>query len=355
MSDTAYIEKAKKIITSYDGPILRIMEVCGTHTHEIFKQGIRTLLPSTIHLISGPGCPVCVTPTSFIDEALYLALEKHVTICTFGDLVRVPGTKTSLGGARADGAKIHIVYSPLDAVVYAEENPTEEVVFLSVGFETTTPASCIAVRNAKQSEVKNFSLLTANKTMYNAYLSLKGSADAFLYPGHVSTMTGTKIYDKLRDEEGLSGVVTGFTAGELLSALSVIIQQSKKGKPFAINCYPRVVTEEGLPLAQKLVSETMEPCDSMWRGLGIIQASGMQLNEQYRAYDARRKYTIPPIEGKPNPLCRCGEVLKGKCKPYECSLFGKGCTPEHPIGACMVSSEGACSAYYKYGENVWRK
>jgi hydrogenase expression/formation protein HypD len=355
MTEKTYIDQAKDLITNYKGPKLRIMEVCGTHTHEIFKLGIRNLLPKNINLISGPGCPVCVTPTGYIDEALYLALEKHVTICTFGDLVRVPGTKTSLGGARADGAKVEIVYSPLDAVAYAKEHREEQVVFLSVGFETTTPASCIAVRNAKTEQLGNFSLLTANKTMYNAYLSLKGSADAFLYPGHVSTMTGTKIYEKLRDEEGLSGVVTGFTAGEILSALSVIIEKSKLGKPYAINCYPRVVTEEGLPLAQKLVDETMEPCDSVWRGLGVIKQSGMKLKNNYISYDARIKYSIPPIEGKSNPKCRCGEVLKGICKPYDCTLFGKGCTPEHPIGACMVSSEGACSAYYKYGEDLWRK
>ena len=228
------------------------MEVCGTHTHEIFRLGIRKLLPKQVELISGPGCPVCVTPVSYIDEAVYLALEKSVTICTFGDLVRVPGSKKSLADARSEGGKIHIVYSPADAEKYAKEHPEEEVVFLSVGFETTTPAGCLSVKKAKEEGITNYSMLIANKTMPQAYEALKGSADIFLYPGHVNAITGTKLCEELV-QEGVSGVVAGFTAKELLTALAVALTHFQKGKPFFVNCYPRVVTEEGSKEAQRLV------------------------------------------------------------------------------------------------------
>ena len=217
---------AREIITSYDGPKLRIMEVCGTHTHEIFRLGIRKLLPEQIELISGPGCPVCVTQVGFIDEAVLLALDHHATVCTFGDLVRVPGTEMSLAGARAKGARVQVVYSPLDAVDYAAGHPEEQVVFLSVGFETTTPASCLAVEQAMERGLTNFSLLTANKTMPSAYQALKGSADVFLYPGHVNAITGTAVCEALT-EQGVSGVVTGFTAAEILTALALAIKKSR--------------------------------------------------------------------------------------------------------------------------------
>lgn len=338
---------AREIIENYDGPAVRIMEVCGTHTHEIFRLGIRKLLPKQVELISGPGCPVCVTPVSFIDEAIYLALEKQVTICTFGDLVRVPGSQMSLAGAREKGAKIHIVYSPADAEKYAKDHPEEQVTFLSVGFETTTPAGCLSVKQAKEDEISNYSLLVANKTMPGAYEALKGSADVFLYPGHVNAITGTELCEELV-KEGVSGVVAGFTAKELLTALAVALVRFQEEKPFFVNCYPRVVTREGSREAQRLVNELMEGCDSEWRGLGIIPGSGMQLREEWEAYDARKKYNMPKIEGKANPACRCGDVLQGKCKPSDCKVFGKVCTPQHPVGACMVSGEGACSAYFMY-------
>lgn len=343
---------AKEIIQSYDGPKLRIMEVCGTHTHEIFRLGIRSLLPESIELISGPGCPVCVTPVGYIDEAVMLALEHGAVICTFGDLIRVPGTKMSLAGARAEGAQLRVVYSPLDAVEFAKGNPEKQVVFLAVGFETATPASCLAVKKAKEAGLKNFSLLVANKTMPNAYQALKGSADAFLYPGHVHAIIGNSLCEKLAQEDGISGVVTGFTAKELLEALAVVVEKSKEGKPFFQNCYLRVVREEGNPAAQKVIAEVMESCDSEWRGLGVIPGSGQRLREEYKNYDARIKFRLPKVEGRSNPACRCGEVLQGKCRPSDCKVFGKGCTPQHPIGACMVSNEGACSAYYQYGGNI---
>ena len=343
------LEQARKIISSYDGPKLRIMEVCGTHTHEIFRLGIRKLLPENVDLISGPGCPVCVTPVGFIDEAVMLALDHDATICTFGDLVRVPGTEMSLAGARSKGGKIQVVYSPLDAVEYAKEHPEEQVVFLAVGFETTTPASCLAVKRAKEAGLENFSLLTANKTMPEAYLALKGSADAFLYPGHVHAIIGTQLCEDMAEKEGVSGVIAGFTGRELLTALAVVISRAQEGRPFFENCYPRVVTDEGSPAAQRLVAEMMEACDTEWRGIGTMPMSGLRLREAYAAYDARKKYDLPPIEGKVNPACRCGEVLQGKCLPSDCKVFGRGCTPEHPVGACMVSGEGACSAFYLYG------
>ena len=338
----------KQILQSYSGRKLRIMEVCGTHTHEIFRLGIRKLLPESIDLISGPGCPVCVTPVGYIDEACYLALEKNCIICTFGDLIRVPGTEMSLAGARAQGAVIKTVYSPLDAVEFAKGNPDKQVVFLAVGFETTTPSACLAVEKAKAAGLENFSILCANKTMPNAYQALKGSADAFLFPGHVNAITGNATCKALC-EQGVSGVVAGFTAKELMTALAVTVKLLEKGEPFFVNCYPRVVKDEGSPAAQKLMDKVMQPCDSEWRGLGVIKMSGMTLRDEYADYDARKKYDMPEIKGKPNPACRCGDVLQGKCKPSDCKVFGKVCTPQHPVGACMVSGEGACSAYYQYG------
>ena len=343
-------EAARETITRYNGKKLRIMEVCGTHTHEIFRLGIRQILPESIELISGPGCPVCVTPVGFIDEAVMLALDYHCTICTFGDLVRVPGTEMSMAGARAKGAKIHVVYTPTDAEIYAREHPAEQVVFLSVGFETTTPSSCIAVLNAQKDGIGNFSLLTANKTMPMVYRAMKDSADAFLYPGHVNAITGADSVRKLTDE-GISGVVCGFTAREILTALAYIIRLSADGKSFFANCYPRVVTGEGNVPAQKMIRTFMEPVDAMWRGIGVIPQSGLQLRDEYADYDARKKYHLPKVTGHANPACRCGDVLRGICRPTECPLFGKVCTPQEPVGACMVSSEGTCSAYYQYTEH----
>lgn len=341
-------KSALDIIKSYDGPPVRIMEVCGTHTHEIFRLGLRQILPKEVTLISGPGCPVCVTPVSFIDEAIWLALERGVTICTFGDLVRVPGSEGSLATARSQGARVEIVYSPVDACSYAAAHRDEQVVFLSVGFETTTPAACLAVKAAAERGLTNFSILTANKTMPQAYEALKDSADVFLYPGHVEAVMGTKHCEGLA-ERGISGVVAGFTAKELLTAFAVILAKFPQGKPFFKNCYPRVVTAEGSLPGQRLMAEVMEPCDSEWRGLGVIPMSGQRLQQRYAAYDARQKYGVPPMHGRSNPACRCGDVLQGLCTPPQCPVFGKGCTPDHPVGACMVSHEGACSAYYQYG------
>jgi len=340
------ITKARQIIESYGGPRLRIMEVCGTHTHEIFRLGIRSLLPENIELISGPGCPVCVTPVSYINEALYLA-NHGVTLCTFGDLLRVPGTEESLAEARSHGARVQLVYTPLDAITYAKEHPEESVAFLSVGFETTTPASCLAIEQAAAQGLSNFTLLTANKTMDAAYRAMADACDAYLYPGHVCAITGARVPRALT-KSGISGVVAGFTAAELLTAIASIVQKSNTGTPFFINAYPRVVTEEGSPAARKLLATYLEPVDAEWRGLGILPQSGLALRDQYAQFDARKVYEIPSLHGRPNPACRCGEILRGAITPPACPLFSKTCTPDHPVGACMVSREGTCAAWYQY-------
>lgn len=344
-------EEAGDFLRSYDGKRVRIMEVCGTHTHEIFRNGIRNILSPQIDLISGPGCPVCVTPADYIDEAVMLALDKDCTITTFGDLVRVPGSEKSLADARSEGARVRVVYAPSDAVDYAAEHPDEEVVFLSVGFETTVPSECLAVQDAAERGISNFSLLTANKTMPQAYIAMKNATDAFLYPGHVHAIIGTSVCEEYRDRYGISGVCTGFTPSELLIALALTVKGVARGGPFFINAYPRVVRPEGSPKAVALIEKYMEPVDARWRGIGEIEGSGLALREEYAGFDARKKFALPHIEGRDNPACRCGEVLQGKCTSEDCPLFGKACTPEHPVGACMVSSEGACSAYYLYGRH----
>ena len=342
------IMKACDIIAGYRGPKLRIMEVCGTHTHEIFRLGIRSLLPENVALISGPGCPVCVTPVSYIDEAIFLAEERHATICTFGDLVRVPGTEKTLADARSRGASIQVVYTPLDAVTYAEEHPREEVVFLSVGFEPTTPSAFVALKRAEAQDIANFSLLTANKTMPAAYEAMASHTDAYLYPGHVCAITGTSLPESLT-KQGISGAVAGFTASELLTALAVILEKSRSGEPFFVNAYPRVVRPAGNPAARALVETYMEPCDATWRGLGTLKASGLKIRPAFAPRDARVRFSLPSMSGRENPACHCGAILQGLERPVDCPLYGRACTPDHPIGACMVSREGACSAYYLYG------
>lgn len=336
-------------LTGYQGRPVRVMEVCGTHTAEGFRNGLRSLLPPSVKLVSGPGCPVCVTPVGFIDKAVWLAQNRPgVILCSFGDLLRVPGSEMSLAGARAGGADVRVVYSQLDALALAAENPQREVVFLSVGFETTTPGACLAIKKAAKDGMRNFSLLCSNRTMDNAYRSLRGAADAFLYPGHVSAITGMGVYEALRGE-GVSGAVAGFGAHEMVAALVVILKKLALGEPFAVNCYTRVVRQQGSEVARRLMCEVMQPCDARWRGLGVIPQSGLMLRDEYAAFDAEKKFGIPPLEGRENPACRCGDVLRGDCEPPACPCFGKSCTPENPLGACMVSSEGGCAAFYKYG------
>ncbi|MDR3552602.1 MAG: hydrogenase formation protein HypD [Clostridia bacterium] len=342
-------EPLARALTGYDGPPVRIMEVCGTHTAEGFRNGIRSLLPPQVKLIAGPGCPVCVTPAGFIDKACWLARHRDVLICSFGDLVRVPGSEESLAALRARGrVQLRVVYSPLDALAVAAEDPRREVVFLSVGFETTVPAACLAVKKAAQAGVGNFSLLCSNRTMEEAYHLLHGAADAFLYPGHVSAITGMEVYRRLA-AEGISGAVAGFGAQEMLLAIDIILKRLAKGMPFAVNCYTRVVTPQGSEAARALIAKVMEPCDARWRGLGVIPHSGLRLRAEYERFDAEKRFSVPPLEGRENPACRCGDVLRGSCEPPQCACFGKACKPENPLGPCMVSSEGTCAAYYQYG------
>ena len=338
----------RSYLENYDGPEVRIMEVCGTHTHEIFRQGIRNFLSPKINLISGPGCPVCVTPASYIDEAVFLALEKGCTITTFGDLVRVPGNVKSLQQARAEGGKVKVVYSPIDAEKYAKDHPEEQVVFLSVGFETTTPSDVISVQNAIKDKINNFALLTANKTMPGAYEAMASSTDAYLYPGHVHAIIGTKLCKDMA-AKGVSGTIAGFTGEELLTALGITVMKLAEGKPFFVNAYPRVVKDEGSPAACAIVDKYLQPCDAEWRGIGMIPNSGVELKDEYADYDARKKHSIPKMEYEKKTGCKCGNVLQGQIKPNQCPLFGKVCNPDHPVGACMVSDEGACSAFYMYG------
>lgn len=338
----------RSYLENYDGPEVRIMEVCGTHTHEIFRQGIRNFLSPKINLISGPGCPVCVTPASYIDEAVFLALEKGCTITTFGDLVRVPGNVKSLQQARAEGGKVKVVYSPIDAEKYAKDHPEEQVVFLSVGFETTTPSDVISVQNAIKDKINNFALLTANKTMPGAYEAMASSTDAYLYPGHVHAIIGTQLCKDMA-AKGVSGTIAGFTGEELLTALGITVMKLAEGKPFFVNAYPRVVTDEGSPVACAIVDKYLQPCDAEWRGIGMIPDSGVELKDEYADYDARKKHSIPKMEYEKKTGCKCGNVLQGQIKPNQCPLFGKVCNPDHPVGACMVSDEGACSAFYMYG------
>ncbi len=282
------------------------------HIHmKFFVLGSANFCQQQVELISGPGCPVCVTPVGLYDEAIYLALEKSVTICTFGDLVRVPGSKMSLAGQeKKEQRSVSFIHRQMRKNMQKNIRK-KQVVFLSVGFETTTPAECLSVKKAKKEGITNYSILIANKTMPQAYEALKGSADIFLYPGHVNAITGTKLCEELV-QEGVSGVVAGFTAKELLTALAVALAHFQKGKPFFVNCYPRVVTEEGSKEAQRLVDTMMEACDSEWRGLGMISGSGLRLRDEWDMYDARKKYQIPKIEGRANPACRCGGCITGK-------------------------------------------
>ena len=343
------------VLAKYSGKPLKLMEVCGTHTMSISRYGIRSLLPMGIRLVSGPGCPVCVTPAGFIDAAVQLAEVKDVIIATFGDLIRVPGRRSSLAVVKALGADVRMIYSPLDCIKLAVENPQKRVVFLSVGFETTTPVTALAVINAGKSGIKNFSVLTANKTMPEAIKLLAGDSsvgvDGYLYPGHVSVITGLKMYEDVAVEYGIPGVVAGFEPTDILHAVMTLSELADKGTATVVNEYSRVVRNEGNPTAIEKMYEVFRPCDSVWRGLGTIKASGLELTEKYEHMDARKIFpeeTIDTDRDIEPKGCKCAEILKGKAEPCDCPLFGKACTPANPTGACMVSSEGACAAYYRY-------
>ena len=329
------------------------MEVCGTHTMAISRHGIRQLVPKGIRLISGPGCPVCVTPNAYLDYAVTLARLPNVTVATFGDMLRVPGSRSSLEREKARGADVRLVYSPRDAVAVARAEPEREVVFLGVGFETTAPTVAAAILEAKRSGVKNFSVLCAHKTMPQAMRALVADGriglDGFICPGHVSAIIGAEPYRFLAEEFGKACVITGFEPVDILQGLLMLVRQVRNRDPEVEIQYRRVVRPEGNPRARQVLERVFEPCDAEWRGLGWIPGSGLKIRPEFADYDAEVRFPLdlPPAEEPPG--CRCGEVLQGLIRPDECPLFGTRCTPENPVGACMVSSEGTCAAYYRYG------
>jgi len=333
---------------------IKLMEVCGTHTMAIAKSGLRSALPENIKLLSGPGCPVCVTPPEVIDAILELALRDDVIIATYGDMIKVPGSVhgKNLATARALGARVEVVYSPLDALTVAEENPQSEVVFLGVGFETTAPGTAAAIGEAYERGIGNFSVLSMLKTVEPALRALIADDDfevaGFLCPGHVATIIGEGGFGFLAEEFGLPCVIGGFEPGEILLAVYKILKQIEEGKPKIENAYPNAVRAGGNPLARRMIDKYLEPRRDIWRGLGVIEESGLGIRAEYAEYDAERKFDIKYIKSDKKTPCRCGEVICGKLLPNECPLFGKVCVPENPVGPCMVSGEGACAAWYKY-------
>jgi hydrogenase expression/formation protein HypD len=352
--------RALERIASWTGRKLTFMEVCGTHTMAAARFGIRSLLPKNVSLISGPGCPVCVTPVGYVDHAIALARKEFITICTFGDMMRVPGSDiddsdtvfNNLNTARAEGADIRVVYSPLDALRIAEAEPERQIVFLGVGFETTAPGLAASILRARDRGMNNFSMLIAAKTVPEALTALARSKDTaidgFLCPGHVSAILGTAVYRPFADEYNLACAVAGFEAEEMLEGIACLVEQIKEGNRRVDNCYALVVKPEGNKRALEIMWSVFEPTDSVWRGIGLIPKSGLRIRDEFSKFDAAKLFDAAlPIAREPKG-CRCGDVLKGALRPEECGLFGNRCTPSNPRGACMVSGEGACAASYNY-------
>jgi hydrogenase expression/formation protein HypD len=347
------LEKIRTLAFAADR--IRIMEVCGTHTMEIGRLGLRALLPSNIDLVSGPGCPVCVTPGSYIDAAIDLALIKKVRIVSYGDMVRVPGEKSSLEAAKAHGANIEVVTSPLHTLEIARAHPDEEVVFLAVGFETTAPATARAVINAQEADIANVSFFLSHRTVPPALRALIQDKDTdisgFMLPGHVSAIIGEGPYQFL-SEQDMPGVITGFEPIDILLGIMNLCTLIADKTPKIVNAYSRIVKKEGNPLAVKVCEKVFRPVNALWRGIGIIPESGSALREEFAKFDAILRFGIPREEAASSdqpPGCSCGSVLKGIIKPSDCPLFSTTCTPRTPVGPCMVSSEGSCAAYFKYG------
>lgn len=351
----ALVKKIERAAQSLGGTVT-LMEVCGTHTHAIAEAGVRHLLPKEVRLISGPGCPVCVTPVSYVDRAEALARKPGVRVCTFGDLMRVPSSETTLERSRAGGARVEVVYSARDAVAIAREHPEETVVFLGVGFETTIPTIAAALAEAAQAGVENFRVLSGHKVMPPAMRALvddpEVAVDGFLLPGHVSVITGAEAFTFLADDLGLPGAVVGFTPTDVLQGVLDLVEQRAEGRAGVTNLYRRVVLPGGNPIARGLMERFFEPVDAEWRGLGTIPLSGLGFKPEYAAWDAGR-IEVQVCEPREPVGCRCGEVLRGTVTPDECPLFGDACTPDSAVGACMVSSEGACSAWYRHER--WRQ
>ncbi len=349
-------ELAKKLLDEIKAVTTKdwaIMEVCGGQTHSIIRNGIDQLLPDEIELIHGPGCPVCVTPLELIDKALAIAATPNVIFCSFGDMLRVPGSDKDLFRIKSEGGDIRTVYSPLDALKFARENPDKEVVFFGVGFETTAPANAMAVFQAKEQGIENFSMLVSHVLVPPAIAAIMESptnrVQAFLAAGHVCSIMGYEQYPPLSEKYKVPIIVTGFEPLDVLEGIRRAVIQLENGKFETENAYQRIVTSEGNTAAQKMLESVFETKDRAWRGIGVIPESGWSLSENYRDFDAEYKFNVTDIETHESPLCKSGEVLQGTIKPHECPAFGKECTPRKPLGATMVSSEGACAAYYNYG------
>lgn len=329
-----------------------LMEVCGTHTVAIARNGLRTMMPEGTRLASGPGCPVCVTSNKDIDTVIALARTPGVSIATFGDMTRVPGSTSSLLKEQAQGRSVNIVYSPLDALKLAQQNPDKQIVFVGVGFETTTPLVAMAIKRAHALGLENFSVFVAHKNMPNALEVIVSDPaleiDALILPGHVSTIIGMKPYQFLAEKYGIPGVITGFEPVDVLQGIAMIMRQLHEGRAEIENAYMRGVHPEGNPVALAAIDEVFCTVDATWRGLGVIPDSGYAIRPEFARYDACLRFE-PAVEATQEPKgCRCGDVLRGAMAPNECPLFRKVCTPENPVGPCMVSSEGSCAAYFRY-------
>lgn len=331
---------------------ITIMEVCGGHTMSIHRYGIPSLLPSTINLISGPGCPVCVTDRSYIDHAIALSQLPKVIITTYGDLIRVPGSSTSLDKEKSKGADIRIVYSILDALQIAQENPNNKIVFLGIGFETTTPPTAAGILNASKLGITNFFVLSAHKIMppaMSAIIDEKVKIDGYIGPGHVATITGSRIFQMIPQKYNLGVVISGFEPVDLLQSILMLVLQIENNDQKVEIQYSRVVKEEGNRKAQQMVDTVFESRDEWWRGFGVLKNSGLGIRKEYESFDAEKVFKVKLEITREDKGCICGAILKGLNKPQDCKLFGTACTPSDPVGACMVSNEGSCHAFYRYG------
>ena len=346
------LDELHKLMNGLNRP-LKLMEVCGTHTVEIFRHGIRDVIPKGITLLSGPGCPVCVTSVQDVDAAIAIARNPGVIMATFGDMMRVPGGAQSLLEARSEGADVRVLYSPIDALTLAQKEPNREVVFFATGFETTSPLIAGTIAHAELAGSKNFTIFTAHKLVPPALKALLDSpdvqVDGFILPGHVSTIIGTLPYGFVAGQYGKPSVVTGFAADEIIEGILMIVRQIAEKRAAVEIQYTSVVRREGNPRAVALLEKYFEPSDAYWRGIGVIPESGLKLRERYAAFDANIKFHPPVSDAREPELCSCGDILRGVKVPTECALFGAGCTPDNPVGPCMVSTEGSCAAYYKYG------
>lgn len=347
---------AQQLVSEIEATVTKqwtIMEVCGGQTHTICQWGIEDLLPKEIVLVHGPGCPVCVTPLELIDKAIYIARQPKVIFCSFGDMLRVPGSNCDLLEVKACGGDVRIVYSPLDCLAIAQQNPESKVVFFAVGFETTAPANAMAVWQARQLGLKNFFLLCSHvlvPPVLSAILqSPLNTVQAFLAPGHVCSIMGWREYEPICEYFKVPIVVTGFEPIDLLEGILYCVQQLESGQSKVFNQYARAVNRIGNIAAQELLLKVFDISDRMWRGLGSVPKSGFKLSYEFRQFDAERLFTVECISTKESSLCISGQILRGLKKPFDCPAFGVNCTPEHPLGATMVSSEGTCASYYKFG------